>query len=166
MRQGRLVAIAALLALSGCMRACFGGFPIPPHPSPVEPSSASEAAEPARVTPRSELCSFEESQRLTRLLEKDRAAELREVADRSGGTELSMVPLRLEYDGAGQIEDARLRISGHDEFAREVAEAAKAWRLDGVHRAGACDLAVQLPRSEVPPDAGDAEEQPGDQPVE
>lgn len=151
MKQRGPVSLAALLALSGCVRACFGGVP----PVPAAPEPAQEAVQAATPgPPPSDRCSYEESRRLASLLERERAAELREIADRVGWAELSMVPLRLQYDGAGQVEAAQLRIPANGSFARDLDAAARRWRLDGVHRAAVCDLAVQIPRSDEPPDAG------------
>ncbi|HEY3447373.1 MAG TPA: hypothetical protein VGK67_13460 [Myxococcales bacterium] len=155
------IAAVALLAFQGCLGACLSGLPpLPadpdPPPEPPAPTRPAFIAEP----PGSKRCSFEESQRLTSLLEREKGAELRELADRSGSTMLVMVPLHLQYDGAGQVEAARFRLEGHDGFAREVAQTAKGWRIDGVHQAGVCDLAVQLPRSEEPPDAGSPRRRP------
>lgn len=146
--------LAALLVLSGCMRSCFGGLtPVPADPEPAPEEAQTAAPGPTAPAP-SGRCSFEESQRLTSLLERERAAELREIADRAGWAELSMVPLRLQYDGAGQVEAAQMRIPANGSFSRDLDAAAKRWRLDGVHQAAVCDLAVQVPRSDEPPDAG------------
>ncbi len=156
-----VLAVAASLALPGCVPGCLGPHPIFPVDPQVAMATPAEAPPPPEPSPPVERCAFEESQRLTRLLERERAAELRELADRVEDRSLAMVPLSLQYDGAGQVEDARLRIPGHDAFAHELAQAAKGWRLDGVHRAAICELAVQLPRSaEPPPDAGEAPEAP------
>jgi len=155
------VAAMLLLAPLGCARACLGGsFPSIPEP-PVEPDAASRPP-PGPEAPPSQRCSLEEAQRLTALLERERAPELRELADRSGGGALAMVPLRLAYDGAGRVEAARFRLDGYAAFAQEVEKAASGWRLDGVHQAATCEVAIRLPRAdEDTADAGRGRRRPG-----
>jgi len=153
-RRGLFVVLVAGLAQLGCWRACA---PFPPGAFPEPPEVPAEAARPPMgpVPAGSLLCSFEQSQRLTASLERDHALTLRALADRSEAAALAMVPLRLQYDGAGQVQAARFRLRGYDWFANSVEQEAARWRLEGVDQAGMCELAVRLPRSEALSDADD-----------
>ena len=96
------------------------------------------------------LCSFEESQRLTVLLEKAHAARVRELADAKNAAALTVVPMRLSYDEKGQISKAAPRLDGNMEFVAALAVEAKAWRLEGITQAGTCDVAIRIAATAPP----------------
>lgn len=105
-------------------------------------------------------CSPAEAQSLTAVLERQHAADLRDLADLRDARELAMVPLRLEYDAKGQVLKALFRLAGYEELAGQIEEAARSWTLPGVRKAGYCDLALRLPVHEEPPDATAPDEDP------
>jgi len=123
--------------------------------SAAKAEMAGEQGEPAKLPPpgppagaagsAAGLCSFEESQRLTALVEKSHGALVRQLADANNASALTVVPMRLSYDENGQVGKVAIRLDGNMEFVEALGTAAKAWRLEGVKGAGTCDVAVRVP---------------------